>query len=61
MKCIKGLVWYEQDGKTIKRKVETDSRIIWEMLLTNYKEIRHVTKLYRNYIKLSNEDVHKIN
>lgn len=61
MKPIKGLVWYEQDGKTIKRKVETDSRIIWEMLMTNYKDIRNVTKLYRNNIGLSNENVHKIN
>lgn len=60
MKSIKGLVWYERDGSTLYRKVETDCRIIWEMLLKNYKDIHHVTKLYRNHVGLTNENVHKI-
>jgi len=60
MKSIKGLVWYEQDGNIIKRKVGTDSRIIWEMLMRNYKNIPHVTKIYRDHIGLTNENVHKI-
>jgi len=62
MKSAKGLVWYEQDGNTIKRKVETDSRIIWAKLSERYryKDIHHVTKIYRDYIGLTNENVHKI-
>ena len=60
MKSTKGLVWYGHYGKNIKREVQTDIRIVWEMLLSNYKDIPYATKLFRNHIGLTNENVHKI-
>ena len=61
IKLIKGLVWYEQDGKTIKRKVETDSELVWGRLMEYFNGNWYkATKEYRSYLGMTNRNIHKI-
>ena len=61
MKSTKGFFWYERDGSTLHKKVETDCRIIWKRLMEFYNgDWQRATKDYRFYLDMTNENIHKI-
>lgn len=62
MRTKKEMIWYEVNGEVVVKKSTKDTNVIWKKLLEKYyDDFRCANRLYRSYMGMTNEQIHKSN
>lgn len=60
MRAKKEMIWYEVDGEVIVKNSTNDANLIWKKLHEQFdNDFIHANRLYRSYMGMTNEQIHK--
>lgn len=60
MRAKKEMIWYEVDGEVVVKHSTFDYNVIWKKLLEKYyNDFVTANRLYRSYMGMTNEQIHK--